>query len=131
MNKKLHVLSHMFLKNPYVVQVTHPESIMPNLYLSEFRKMLTTAKKTITDTWGYSNPIFEVINTNGKLQINGQPTLWTIPEYACHSYWVFVNEMDALQFKITAGQHALRMYMWPRNIKFTITEYSNEEDINY
>ena len=64
MKTKLHIASGMFLPNPYVVRVKHPESISyDNQNLSEFRKMLKTAKSQITDTWGYSNPVFEIIKT--------------------------------------------------------------------
>jgi len=131
MKHKLHIASRMFLTNPYVVRVKHPESISyENQNLSEFRKMLKLAKTQITDTWGYSNPAFEIVKTeweevktHNQAWINHSPTV-----IECHSYWVFTNELDALQFRLSVGENAIQMHMWPTNIKYTITEYFEDTD---
>jgi hypothetical protein len=99
---------------------------MPNLDLAEFRKLLKTAKSMITETWGYSNPDYFIVRTTevNLISINGVgsfPT--TVPEYECYSYWAFTNDMDATQFRLTVGDSARRMQIWPTRVKFTITEY--------
>jgi hypothetical protein len=114
----------MFLTDPYVVRVKHPESVSyENQNLNEFRKMLKLAKAQITDTWGYSNPIFEIVKTAGEVVVLFGTISIDVPVEECHSYWVFTNEMDALQFRLTVGENALQMHMWPKNIKYTIYEY--------
>lgn len=129
MTYKLHIASKMFLINPYVVRVRHPESISyDNQNLSEFRRLLKTAKLMIRDTWGYSNPIFESVKTDGEEFSLFGSIKYTVPLIECHSYWVFTNELDALRFRLSVGENALQMHMWPTSIKYTITEYF--EDIN-
>lgn len=131
MKYKMHLNSRMFLKNPYVVRVKHPESIMGNLDLGKFRQTLRVAKLMIRDTWGYSSPEFEITKTNESsiVAVNGQPGFsWSMPVYECHSYWVFSNETDALQFRLTIGDNATQVHMWAHNIKFTITEYFEDAD---
>ncbi len=131
MKSKLHIASKMFLQNPYVVRVRHPECPNElNIRLGEFRKMLKTAKTQIADTWGYSNLTFEVIKSDSvrAVAFNGQAMNFFIPSSECHSYWVFTNELDALQFRLSIGENALQMHMWPTNIKFTITEYYDDEN---
>ena len=131
MNYKLHIASKMFLKDPYIVRIVHPESTMVNLDLSKFRQLLKTAKSIIGDSWGYSNPEFEVIKTVESTVVTSAGVSsfsFSVPEYECHSYWVFTNEMDALQFRLTAGDNAKQMHIWPKKIKFTITEYYNDNN---
>ena len=131
MKYKLHIASRMFLSDPYVVRVKHPESVSyENQNLTEFRRLLRTAKLMIRDTWGYSNPQFEIIKSDSiqAVAFNGQVIPWLNPVSECHSYWIFTNEMDALQFRLTIGENALQMHMWPKNIKYTITEYYNDEN---
>ena len=133
MKSKIHIASRMFLKDPYVVRVSHPECPNSfNISLGEFRKMLKIAKLQITDTWGYSNPRFEIIKSDAMQAVafNGQQMHWLNPVEECHSYWVFTNDLDALQFRLAVGENALQMHMWPKNIKFTITEYYNDENTN-
>lgn len=123
MRIKIHTASKMFLTNPYVVRVKHPESVSPdNQNLSVFRNLLKAAKLTINDTWGYTNPTFEIIKTNGDEISLGYLT-YKLPVSVFHSYWVFTNELDALQFRLTAGENASRVHMWPTKLKYTIVEY--------
>ena len=131
MKTKLHIASRMFLTNPYVIRVKHPESVSyDNQNLSEFRKLLKTAKSQITDTWGYSNPIFEIVKSEWEeITVRNQSQLnYSPPVQECHSYWVFTNELDALQFRLSVGENALQMHMWPKNIQYTITEYIEDID---
>ena len=132
MKHKIHIASRMFLSDPYVVRVRHPESISyDNQNLSQFRQLLRTAKLMIRDTWGYSNPVFEIVKSEHEpgIIVGGMTTTqWYTPLTECHSYWVFTNEMDALQFRLTVGENALQMHMWPNNIQYTITEYFEDTD---
>jgi hypothetical protein len=128
MRIRFHINSRMFISNPYVIRVTHPECTSPeNMRLGEFRKMLKTAKSQITDTGGYSNPEFEIIKSNITTNISLQK-FWDAPSVQCHSYWVFTNELDALQFTLSVGENALKMHIWPTNVKYTITEYIEDTD---
>lgn len=129
MTYKIHIASKMFLKDPYIVRMDHAESTEANFDLSKFRKILRSAKLMIRDSWGYSHPVFEVTQSEEiSVYVNGSrvagynsPRIAT--ESTCRSYWAFTNEMDAVQFKLTHGESAKRMHIWPSNTKFTITEY--------
>ena len=121
---RIHLNSSMFLPNPYVVRVSHPDCTLDNMKLAEFMQFRKTAKQQIKSTWGYSDPAFEIIKSNNEQAtfFNGVIT-YTNPEMVCHSYWVFTEDMDALQFRLTAGE-SIKMHMWPTKIKFTIYEYN-------
>ena len=107
-----------------MVRVKHPESVSyENQNLSEFRRLLRSAKLMIRDTWGYSNPVFENVRSDGEEIVLFSNFTYTAPIIECHSYWVFTNELDALQFRFMVGENALQMHMWPKNIKYTIYEY--------
>jgi len=124
MTVKMHLQSRMFLSNPYVVRIKHPESTQTDMKLGEFFKYLKIAKKQVKATWGYSNPIIEIIKSDYEqtLSLFGTNVTYNMPIEECHSYWVFTDEADALQFRLAAGE-SIHMHMWPSTIKFTIYEY--------
>lgn len=127
MKYKLHISSSMFLTDPYVVRIKHPESpSRENMNLSEFRRLLKMAKNSVS-SWGYSNPMHEVVKSDGETVSFGGGYCINLPVFECHSYWVFTNELDALQFRLTAGENASQMHMWPTRIKYTIMEYYGED----
>jgi hypothetical protein len=131
MKYKLHIASNMFLANPYVVRVRHPESLSAeNMNLAEFRRLLKMAKNSTVSSWGYSNPMHEVVKSDGETLSFGGGFCINLPTFECHSYWVFTNELDALQFRLSTGENALQMHMWPTRIKYTIIEYYNDKDTN-
>ena len=124
MTLRMHFNSSMFLPSPYVVRIKHTDSTRDNLNLSEFIKYRKIAKEQIKSTWGYSNPAFEIIKTNNEqvLSFFGHNVTYNMPVEECHSYWIFTDEADALQFRLTAGE-SIHMHMWSSKIKFTIYEY--------
>ena len=124
MTVKMHFQSRMFLSNPYVVRIKHPDSTQMNMKLGEFIKYRKMAKEQVKATWGYSDPVFEIIKSDNEqtLSLFGHNVTYNIPIEECHSYWVFTDEADALQFRLTAGE-SIHMHMWPTRIKFTIYEY--------
>ena len=87
MKHKIHIASRMFLSDPYVVRVRHPESISyDNQNLSQFRQLLRTAKLMIRDTWGYSNPVFEIVKSEHEpgIIVGGMTTTqWYTPLTEC------------------------------------------------
>ena len=129
MKVKMHFQSRMFLSNPYVVRIKHPGSTHVDMKLNDFIKYRTIAKKQVTATWGYSDPVFEVVKSVHEPAISllghnlfGPNAAFIVPIEECHSYWVFTDESDALQFRLSAGE-SVHMHMWPSKIKFTIYEY--------
>ena len=122
MKTKLHLQSKMIIPDPYVVRVTYENTGVPlrSYSLSGFRKYLSQLKSMVKDTWGYSNPEWE---TERQIQEFAYKNTWIAPNFYFRSYWVFTNELDALQCRITIGDSAQRVFMWPHDIKFTITEY--------
>lgn len=128
MNTKLHVNVKNFISNPYVVRIDHNEMSLGNPALSEFRKILTRSKKIFGDTWGYSNPEIEVIQSGNKdtLVIGNNAAAFNYPDVVYRSYWIFADNMDALQFRLAVGEKAKQVYIWPQKVKFTITEFIHD-----
>ncbi len=126
MSKKLHVASDVIFDNPYVVRVNHTESTNGNYNLLEFRKILKLAKELIHGTWGYSNAEYEELVDKSDVRHGGLSII--VHKYECRSYWVFKDNIDALQFRLTVGDKATHVHMWPTKIKFTITEYTNDDN---
>jgi hypothetical protein len=125
-SKQLHIGVKIFFENPYVVCLEHTGFNFPNMNLSGFRKILKSTRNLIQGTWGYSNPEFETLALKeSDLDANGLPTLaslFTSPEFRLRSYWVFKDEIDALQFRLSVGETARRVHMWPQDKTFTIYE---------
>jgi hypothetical protein len=126
MVKKIHIKSQMFLPAPYVVRVDHKHHNSYELDLTEFYKLLRRTRTTILATWGYSDPELEVASTeideksskawNQLLNIIDTTT-------SLRSYWVFTDEVDALQFRLGLPEVATQVFMWPYKKVFTIYEY--------
>jgi hypothetical protein len=127
MKTKLHIASKLFIANPYVIAVDHKGSTPTSSDLAEFRHMLKTSKATITDTWGYAPPVWETIKSRGAtLQIYPNFSIQT-DVMVFRSYWAFTNTEDALQFRLTHGDIAKQVFMWPVSKKFTITEFMRDQ----
>jgi hypothetical protein len=131
--KKFHINVPLFITNPYVVRLDHNTATGSfNIDILEFRKILKIAKTCTTNTWGYSSPEIEHVTIpeeSRPVQIippsAQQYTLnFSTEQMIYRSYWVFKDEMDALQFRLTVGETARHVYMWPTNVKFTIQEYT-------
>lgn len=104
----------MILPNPYMVRFDHPS----DCDISEFRETLKRTRNVMCESWGYSDPAPEGdYETFGKA---GTPV--------SRSYWVFTNDMDALHFRLTIGERARRVTIWPVSRKFTIYEFSESDE---
>ncbi len=127
MTRKITLNSKITFTNPYVIKIRH--SIIENdvLSLPKFFTTLQRAKKIYTGTtWGYSNP--EMGPSSNKTTVvihNGNQMQIPWIDYDLCSYWVFKDEQDALQMRLTIGEYAQKVIIWPSSIKFTIYEYSN------
>ena len=111
---KIHVQVKNFIKNPYVVRLDH--NIAPNGAIADymgFRKIISRTRQSCAKTWGYSNATPERTATDDTTTV-----------YTMRSYWLFQDEMDALQFKLIHTE-AVRMIIWPKIINFTIYEQDN------
>jgi len=124
MTKRLHTDSKIFFPNPYVVMLEHDkyEDVEP----WHFQKLTRKVYKLIQGTWGYCKPEPEykfppederrvAITTPGLFApIFGMESIY-------RSYWVFKDEIDALQFRLMIGEKSSHVYMWPKRY-FTIHE---------
>ena len=122
MKKKMHFASRMFLDEPYVVRIEHAKGDGNFMDLTEFRKTLRRQRSIMQATWGYTDPIWEKVSVNDV----DNYFAWYSPDFYLRSYWVFSDELDALQFRLSVGESAKQMFIWPQNTKFTITEFINE-----
>lgn len=129
---KMHFQTRLFIPNPYVVRVDHGTGDGFHFDLKEFRRVLSSLKKTVTSTWGYSDPIWErhILPEDNTLTIS-TPTYYNavnvhVFENRQVSYWVFSDTIDALQLKLIVGDKSMSTQMWPSNLKFTITEYETQ-----
>lgn len=132
MTKKLYTQSKVFIKNPYVVQVTHGnlgtssyESIM-----LEYRKLVRRTRENMGASWGYSQTRveYEYIEDNSdfsRVFSGNLPTILSSVE-KWRSYWVFEDELDALTFTLSLGEMSRRVHMWPDKTLFTIFEITSD-----
>ena len=134
MTKKIHTQSKIFFPNPTVVRLDHTiegVSIGDASQTNGYMTTLKMARKRILGTWGYSPPMIEAIPHPAPQLINGVPHVtidMLFGDQSRHrSYWCFEDEMDALQFKIAAGDNSHTVSMWPNKVLFTIYEYTKDE----
>jgi len=124
--KRIHQNSKLLIVKPYVVRVHHAGTGYDLDYM-EFRKILRMCQNIASSTWGYSNPETET-RYSGELKavtsVSFQPQNIFLDPYVVEmiSYWAFSSEEDALQFRLTLGDKATRVHMWPSQIAFTIYE---------
>jgi hypothetical protein len=110
-------------ENAMIVIRQEIEIVMSDINLSVFREKLKYSKSSITDIWGYTNVRYEsrqvsadnslIASVNSKWQFT--PDVISV---AC-AYWCFSEESDATHFLMTTPV-ATRMYLWPKNLKFTV-----------
>lgn len=126
MKKKLHIDSKIFFPNPYVVMLEHNsyEDVEP----WHFQKLTRKVYRLIKGTWGYCKPEPEY-----KFPEKDEKKSPTLPllsgkfipihnmDSIYRSYWVFKDEIDALQFRLMIGEKSDHVYMWPKRY-FTIHE---------
>lgn len=128
MKTTMHFASKMFIPNPYVVRVEYKKGNGVDMDIADFRKILKKVRPLIYATWGYTDPVWEKIsNTDDSTPvIVGANFTWRAPDFYLRSYWVFSDELDALQFRLSVGESAQKMQIWPKNTKFTIIEFIND-----
>jgi len=119
--RRIHQNSKLLIIDPYVVRLKHSDGHI-GLDYSAFRKTLKLAKEMCLKTWAYSNPEYEE-RALSKEEAN---TLGLFAGMNWHtelaSYWAFTDREDALQFRLTLGESAKQVHIWPSNIAYTIFE---------
>jgi hypothetical protein len=126
MTKKLHVRTKIFFDNAYVVRVDHEEAgtSFNDPLPKSFTDLRSRAYKLIEGTWGFSRPVHEFIR--GESDGTALSSLFD-GKSVLRSYWCFKSDIDALQFRLMAGNGAKQVHLWPEKW-FTIHEVveSNE-----
>jgi hypothetical protein len=126
MTKRLHTGSKIFFPDPYVVMVEHEDFNDSSTW--EFQKLVRKVYRLIQGTWGYCTPLPEYVFPDTKRE--RKPVLSALPgifvptyggDHIYRSYWVFKDEIDALQFRLMVGDKSLHVHMWPKR-EFTIHE---------
>lgn len=116
MKRNIHINSNIFFKDPYIVRLAHDDDDG----MKPFIKLKNRCFKTFINTWGFSSPEYEQsCKEDDILNLN-----WFIT--SLRSYWCFKDEQDALQFRLMTDNSAIRVHMWPKNIKFMIYEYVDD-----
>jgi len=128
MKQKMHFASKMFISNPYVVRVEYMKGTGADMDITEFRKILKKERSLMQATWGYTDPVWEKVSVNEESNpvVVGANFTWYVPELYLRSYWVFSDDMDALHFRLSVGETAKQMHIWPKNYKFTMIEFIDE-----
>ena len=118
----MHYASKMFIPNPYIVRVGHKQSSksIDTMELTEYYSILKRERGILQATWGYSAPVWEMTTVTEKSPNN---VTWVLPDYYLRSYWAFSDDADALHFRLSVGEHAQQMFIWPIKTLFTIYEY--------
>lgn len=135
MKYKLHVATKLFIKNPYMICVDHEQTeYSGHVNLHGFRRQLKHTKSIMNATWGYTSPEWKTIESpppSGPL-INVLKGCHIANPFAINmrliSYWAFSDEQDALQFLLGQNSESKRIYMWPSNLKFNITEFLKDSN---
>ncbi len=125
MKYKIHVAAPIkLIHKPFMVRVNHGTNDHNSMELIEFRKILRKVQNTCTGTWGYTQILREYdVNKDAH-----KPSIYSwVPDTITfsRSYWAFSDDADVLQFILTVGQSAKRVYMWPKGLRFTITKYED------
>ena len=129
MTKRLFTQSKIYFNNPYVVRVDHEDAVgfaWGELESVSYRTLVKQIRNSIHGTWGYSKQIMEQTPVDSAANISFNNVFGTMAtsyskSIIC-SYWCFKDEMDALQFRLTIGNNARQVLMWPDRIRFTIYE---------
>lgn len=113
MNKKLHLHSSIFIKNPHVYYVQCSES----LYI----KVKSYCYRHISETWGHTDMQDGMPNNSyfDKKTPNTSPLNRVNIRYF---YIFFSSEESTLQFKLANDVTMKKVKMWP-SLGFTIHEY--------
>lgn len=130
--KRLHTRTKIFFPDPYVVRVQYGSDIAFDQAELKYRTLTKRVYKEIKGTWGYSKLEYEQISQNTPTT---QSNIGNIVVYssfidsmfAYRGYFVFEDEMDALQFRLSLDTSAVHVKMWPETW-FTIHEVMKESE---
>lgn len=125
---KIHAKLTDFIVDPCVIRITHKDVGFSSLDLAEFRKLQKWARSLINGTYGYSHPVPEHLSVSSNTPFTTRYGQLTLPlsREEVRSYWGFEDEIDAMQFKLAAGEPSARVKIWPSSTRFTIV---SEADI--
>lgn len=121
--KSLYTNSQIFFPDPYVIRIEYKD-MEDAESIESYRKIIRKTYELIEGTWGYSKLVYEyyddtnisLSNVNGIYQQISQHYI----KHLQHGYICFKDEMDALQFRLSIDTTVIRVFMWPKNLKFTI-----------
>ena len=120
MTRRLHTLSKIFFDNPYVVRVEYtggPIGIN-DAFEKHYNSLCKKIYTLMEGTWGHSPLICDVF-TEDDLSIR----------FTVRGYFIFKDEMDALQFRLSCDITNVRLLMWPSKLKFTIHEFVEDSTL--
>ncbi len=122
MAKRLYTNSKIIIPDPYVIRVDHEFTAEDS---PAFRRFPKLARERVFGTWGHTKPVTETVmlkadNPAPKFSISA--LFQSDVEFKVRSYWVFQDKMDATAFRLSIGEKALHVFMWPNNLRFTIYE---------
>jgi hypothetical protein len=128
MVSRLHTKSKIIIPDPFVIRVDHDFSAGD---FSAFRHFPKLARQRAFSTWGYSQPINETVRLKKQEPIlNNAQLLASIFDndvaVIVRSYWFFEDKMDATSYRLSIGEKAQHVHMWPETLLFTIFEHSDE-----
>ncbi len=141
MTKKLHTKVKIFFPDPYVVRLDYPDTTLEKAE-TEHRALVRHIYKNFSGTWGHTNLAYEMHQTKNDHKHPAPPgpthyagmspgavlsslfdSDWV---QMIRTYFVFKDEMDATQFRLSIDTKAIRVHMWPSDRLFTIHEVTDE-----
>jgi len=124
MAKRLYTNSKIIVPDPYVIRVDHN---FQEGDLISFRRFTKIARERVHGTWGYTNPVTETVRLGPDDPDPIGALFNSNVEFKVRSYWFFEDKMDATAFRLSIGETALHVFMWPQALKFTVFEVVDDE----
>jgi len=121
MINRMHTRSKIFFPEPYVVRVEYPADFDSAV---KYNKTIRNTYKLIKGTWGYSQLQLEESYVNNPWE----PNRYVKQVYVnmMRGYVCFKDDLDALQFRLSIDNGAIKVLMWPKSLYFTIHEVTYE-----
>jgi hypothetical protein len=115
MTKLLHTRSKIFFPNPYVVMVEYTDSPTGDvsMYEKHYRNLCKKTYTLMDGTWGCTPLVTDVNVAEDNISIG----------FTVRGYFVFKNEIDVLQFRLSCDMTNRRVFIWPSKLDFTIHEF--------
>lgn len=120
MTRRLYTNSKIIIPDPFVIRVDHGYEADS----SAFRRFTKLARNIVQGTYGYTSPDAEVVQIR---PIDPKADLLTAlfaddKDIRIRSYWFFEDTMDATAFRLSIGEKAEHIFMWPDRLLFTVHE---------